>query len=86
MAFVEIYTRAFCGYSTRAVELLRSKEVEFVEYDVTMDAAKRAEMVERADGRSTLPQIFIDSVGIGGCDDLVALDEAGKLDVLLKPN
>lgn len=84
MAAVEIYTRAFCGYSTRAIDLLTRKDVDFVEYDVTMDAAKRAEMVERASGRNTLPQVFIDGVHIGGCDDLYALEEDGKLDALLK--
>lgn len=84
MALVEIYFREMCGYSSRALQLLRTKDIDFVEYDATMNADLRAEMVKRADGRNTFPQIFIDGVGIGGCDDLFALNASGELDEMLK--
>ncbi|WP_066556301.1 glutaredoxin 3 [Croceicoccus bisphenolivorans] len=80
---VEIYTQFGCGYCHRAVALLKSKGVEFTEYDTTMDRQKRAEMVERKPDARTVPQIFIDDVAIGGSDDLAALDSAGKLDPML---
>ncbi|MCW2361748.1 glutaredoxin 3 [Sphingobium sp. B1D7B] len=83
MAHVEIYTRAFCGYCARATALLREKGVDFEEYDLTMGGEKRAEMIERANGRATFPQIFIDGQHIGGSDDLMALERSGKLDPLL---
>jgi glutaredoxin 3 len=84
MAKVEIYTSPFCGYCFRAKRLLDSKGVAFEEYDVMMDHAKKSEMADRAGGRSTVPQIFIDGCHIGGCDELHALDAAGKLDPLLE--
>ncbi|MCW2338039.1 glutaredoxin 3 [Sphingobium sp. B2D3A] len=83
MAHVEIYTRAFCGYCARATALLREKGVDFEEYDLTMGGEKRAEMIERANGRATFPQIFIGGQHIGGSDDLMALERSGKLDPLL---
>jgi len=83
MASVEIYTKAFCPYCTRALRLLRSKGVTPDERDVTFDAAGRAEMIDRAGGRTTVPQVFIDGRHVGGCDDLVALDARGGLDPLL---
>ncbi|HZL59746.1 MAG TPA: glutaredoxin 3 [Stellaceae bacterium] len=83
MAKVEIYATMFCPYCARARGLLSKKGVEFVEIDVMMDDAKRDEMVERAGGRSTVPQIFIDGRHIGGADELVLLDGQGKLDALL---
>ena len=83
MAKVEIYTKAFCPYCTRAMRLLADKGVDPQEYDITTDRAKRAEMLDRAKGRSTVPQIFIDGAHVGGSDDLAALDRAGKLDALL---
>lgn len=83
MAKVEIYTKAFCGFSVRAMRLLDQKGVEYAEYDITMDAPKRAEMIQRASGRTTVPQVFIDDRHIGGCDDLMALDRSGGLDPLL---
>ena len=83
MATVEIYTKAFCPYCSRAMQLLAKKGVEPTEYDITVDRAKRAEMLDRAKGGSTVPQIFIDGVYVGGSDDLAALDRAGKLDPLL---
>src|SRR5690606_17830488 len=84
MPHVEIYTRAFCGYCARALALLRDKGVEFVEYDGTMGGPVRAEMIRRADGGATFPQIFIYGAHVGGCDDLMALEAGGKLDALLK--
>ena len=83
MAKVEIYTKAFCPYCTRALKLLAAKGVEPQEFDITMGGPKRAEMLERANGRTTVPQIFIGETHVGGCDDLYALDRAGKLDPLL---
>jgi glutaredoxin 3 len=83
MADVTIYTRQFCPYCTRAVSLLKSKNVKFNEIDAGMDAAKKAEMVERSGGGRTFPQIFIGETHIGGCDDMMALERAGKLDSLL---
>jgi glutaredoxin 3 len=83
MTRVEIYTRIFCGYCARARQLLESKGVDYEEYDITMDAAKRAEMLHRAPGRTTVPQIFIDGRHVGGSDDLYALDRDGRLDPML---
>ncbi|MGC6331385.1 glutaredoxin 3 [Rhizorhabdus sp. FW153] len=83
MAKVEIYTKAFCPYCARAKSLLESKGVAYEEYDISMGGPKRTEMLERAKGGSTVPQIFIDGAHVGGCDDIHALDRAGKLDPLL---
>lgn len=83
MAKVEIYTKAWCPYCSRAMALLSSKGVEAEEHDITMGGLGRAEMIERANGRTTVPQIFIDGRHIGGSDDLAALDRRGKLDPLL---
>ena len=83
MANVEIYTKAFCGYCHRAKGLLERKGVAFQEYDITLGGAKRGEMLGRANGRTTVPQIFIDGRHIGGSDDLARLDQAGQLDALL---
>jgi glutaredoxin 3 len=80
---VEIYTQFGCPYCHRAKALLDAKGVTYTEYDVTMDTKKRTEMAERKPGARTVPQIFIDDAAIGGCDDLHALDAAGKLDALL---
>ena len=86
MARIEIYTKFLCPYCTRARSLLKSKGVKAVEeYDITMDGARRAEMLARANGRTTVPQIFIDGRHIGGSDDLATLDRAGGLDPLLAP-
>lgn len=82
-ATVEIYTKFACPYCVRAKHLLDSKGVRYTEYDVTMDSGKRAEMVVRAPGARTVPQIFINDVAVGGSDDLRALDSQGKLDNLL---
>jgi glutaredoxin 3 len=83
MAHVEVYTRIFCGYCVRAKELLDAKGAAYDEIDTTLNGALKAEMVRRAGGRSTVPQIFIDGVHVGGCDDLHALDAAGRLDAML---
>ena len=83
MARVDIYTTRYCPYCHAAKRLLSHKGVEFTEIDVTGDAKRRSEMVARANGRMTVPQIFIGSTHVGGYDDLAALDRAGKLDPLL---
>lgn len=83
MAHVEIYTRAFCGYCSRALALLRDKGVDFEQYDLTMGGPQREEMIQRANGRATFPQIFIDNQHVGGSDDLMELERSGKLDALL---
>ncbi len=83
MAKVEIYTKFTCGYCFRAKALLNSKEVAFEETDITMGGPKRQEMIQRAGGSTTVPQIFINDQHIGGSDDLAALEAAGKLEELL---
>lgn len=85
-AKVEIYTTMFCPYCYRAKALLKSKGVDYVEYDVGGSGEARAAMRARAEGRHTVPQVFIDDVGIGGSDDLAALDRQGKLDTMLGVN
>jgi len=82
-AKVEIYTKLGCPYCVAAKALLDSKGVSYQEYDITMGGPKRAEMQERVPGAMTVPQILIDNCGVGGCDDIHALDRAGKLDPLL---
>ena len=84
MARVEIYTKVFCSFCTRAKHLLAAKGVEPEEYDITMGGQDRATMIQRAGGRTTVPQIFIDGRHVGGCDDLHALDARGQLDRLLR--
>lgn len=83
MAHVEIYTKAFCGYCARAKSLLDGKGVDYIEYDITMGGPKRSEMLDRAKGGVTVPQIFIDGDLVGGSDTLMALEREGKLDALL---
>ena len=83
MAKIEIYTKAFCGFCFRAKALLDSKGAPYEEYDITMGGPQRNEMLDRSNGRTTVPQIFIDGQHIGGCDDLQALDARGGLDPLL---
>jgi glutaredoxin 3 len=82
MARIEIYTTPFCGYCARAKGLLDAKGAAYEEMDVMMDDKKRSEMRERA-RRTTVPQIFINGEHIGGSDELVALEKAGRLDALL---
>jgi glutaredoxin 3 len=83
MADVVIYTRPFCGYCARAIALLNQKGVAFTEIEAGMDPDKRREMVQLSGGRSTFPQIFIGGEHIGGCDEMLALERASKLDPLL---
>jgi len=83
MANVEIYTGMMCGYCAAAKRLLKNKGVEFTETDVTWKPGKRAEMMQRAKGSHSVPQIFIDDEHVGGCDELYALDAAGTLDAKL---
>ena len=82
-ALVKIYTRKGCGYCTAAERLLDQKGVAYEQVDCTGDHATRRWLVEASGGRTTVPQIFIDGVAIGGYDDLRALDRAGELDRLL---
>ncbi len=79
MAKVEIYTKTFCGFCVRARHLLQAKGVEFEEYVIDSGGPKREEMIQRAKGRTTVPQIFIDGRHVGGCTDLFALEHDGKL-------
>jgi glutaredoxin 3 len=83
MPAIEIYTTPFCPYCSAAKDLLTRKGVTFTEINVMGDPARRSEMVARAQGGRTVPQIFIGKTHVGGCDDLYELDEAGKLDPLL---
>jgi len=80
MPRVEIYSTLFCPYCSRAKSLLDRKGVKYINFDIIEDGSKREEMLKRAGGRTSVPQIFIDGEHIGGCDDLYALDRAGKLD------
>jgi glutaredoxin 3 len=83
MQDVTIYTRQWCGYCTAAKRLLDEKGVAYTEHDATSSPELRSEMLAKSNGRTTFPQIFIGSRHVGGCDDLHALDRAGKLDQLL---
>jgi glutaredoxin 3 len=80
---IEIYTTRYCPYCTAAKRLLSHKGAKFTEIDVSGDPKGRSDMVARANGRTTVPQIFIGSTHVGGYDDLAALDQAGKLEALL---
>lgn len=81
---IEIYTKWGCPYCVRAKALLDEKGVAYQEHDVTLGGPKKAEMLERAPGAMTVPQIFIGATAVGGCDDLQALERAGKLDPMLR--
>jgi glutaredoxin 3 len=83
MPDVEIYTQPWCPFCERAVHILTTKGIEFREIDAPNGSKARVEARERSGGRTTVPQIFIGGEHIGGCDDLVALDRAGKLNSLL---
>lgn len=83
-AYIEIFTRPGCGYCSAAKSLLTRKSAAFTEYDVATDPKFRDEMTARVGGGATFPQIFIDKIHIGGCDELYALDREGKLDGLLQ--
>jgi glutaredoxin 3 len=83
MALVEIYTTPLCPYCWRAKRLLGQKGVSFVEIDLWQHPERRSEMVGRADGRRTVPQLFVDGRAIGGSDELAALERSGELDAML---
>ncbi|PJE27598.1 glutaredoxin 3 [Pseudooceanicola antarcticus] len=83
MPAIELYTRPTCGFCHAAKRLLRDKGVSFTDIDINVEPERRAEMIQRANGGSTVPQIFIGDVHVGGCDELYALENAGKLDALL---
>ena len=84
MPHVEIYSSMLCPYCHQAKRLLKSKGVAFEEVDVMLSPGRRKEMMERASGRHTVPQIFVDDRHVGGCDDLYELDARGDLDRLLR--
>lgn len=83
MAEVTIYTRMMCGYCAAAKRLLDSKGVDYTEHDASFSPDLRQEMISRANGRSTFPQIFIGDTHVGGSDELHALERSGRLDALL---
>lgn len=83
MAQVEIYTKGTCPYCARARRLLDDKGAAYDEYEIGSDPDKRTEMIQRANGRSTVPQIFIDGRHVGGSDDLAELERRGQLDPML---
>ena len=85
MAQITLYTKDYCPYCTKAKNLFKRKGIEqFTEIDITHDEKLQQEMIEKSGGRKTVPQIFINGTHVGGCDDLYALNDAGKLDALLK--
>ncbi len=84
MPNIEVYSSLFCPYCARAKNLLKKKGVEFTEIDVDGDPAVREAMIERAQGRTSVPQIFFDDKLIGGSDDLMALEVSGELDQMLQ--
>ena len=83
MPRVEIYTKAFCPYCSRAKRLLDGKGVAYDEHDITMGGPDRATMIERADGKTTVPQVFVGEYHVGGSDDLASAEGSGELDRLL---
>jgi glutaredoxin 3 len=83
MAEIEIFTQPYCPYCARAVALLTGKGVAFKEIDAPYGTPERREAITRSGGRTTVPQIFINGASVGGCDDLMALEAAGRLDPLL---
>lgn len=83
MATIEIYTKPTCGFCHMAKRLLNSKGISYAEVNITAQPERRAEMIQRANGGSTVPQIFVGGEHVGGCDDLLALERGGKLDALL---
>lgn len=81
---VEIYTSPLCGFCHAAKRLLTKKGVSFTEYDIWADPVRKPEMMRRSGGRHTVPQIFVGETHVGGCDELHALERAGRLDALLR--
>ncbi len=84
MPAITIYTKSWCPYCSAAKDLLKTKGAAFTEIDIEAKAGARAEMIQKAQGRSTVPQIFIGERHVGGCDDLYALDQGGQLEKLLQ--
>ncbi len=84
MKKVEIYTWQYCPFCIRAKSLLNKKNIDFIEYKIDGDESAREKMIERANGKRSLPQIFINNNSIGGCDDLYSLEEENKLDSLIE--
>jgi glutaredoxin 3 len=84
MSHVTIYTKPYCPYCVRALSLLEQKGIAFTEIEAGFDPEKRQEMMRRAGGRATFPQIFVGDLHIGGCDEMMALERAGELDPLLR--
>ncbi|HKL65621.1 MAG TPA: glutaredoxin 3 [Roseovarius sp.] len=84
MPRIEIYSSPLCGFCHAAKRLLKKKGAAFSEINVLAQPRRKAEMMDRARGRHTVPQIFIGETHVGGCDELYALDRAGKLDILLQ--
>ncbi len=82
MSHIEIYTKSYCGYCQRAKKLLKRKGLSFYEYEITHDAIMRDEMISRS-GRTTVPQVFIDGIHVGGGEDLAKANESGELDLIL---
>ncbi|MBE0413105.1 glutaredoxin 3 [Yoonia sp.] len=83
MSMIEIYTKPTCGFCHMAKRLLTAKGVSFTEVNISAQPERRGEMIQRAGGRSTVPQIFINGKHVGGCDQLLGLDRQGKLDAML---
>ena len=81
---VEIFTSPYCGFCNRAKSLLRDKSIDYIELDIIFNPNLRSEMISRSNGQSTVPQIFINSMHIGGCRELYALEFAGKLNSILE--
>ena len=81
---IQIYTANFCGYCTLAKKMLTEKNVPFVETNLTLEPTKRSEMIERSSGRSSVPQIFISNMHVGGYDEISQLEKSGRLDAILK--
>lgn len=86
MPSIDIYTKDYCPFCHRALALLQAKKVSFNQIKIDLNPEQRAPMIERARGRSTVPQIFINEAHIGGCDDLMLLERQGELDALLNKN
>ncbi len=84
MTKVEIYSSLFCPYCTRVKRLLDQKGIDYTDIDVIADTSKRSEMMRRASGETSVPQIFIGGTHVGGCDELYALERQGRLDALLQ--
>ena len=84
MAKIDIYTKAYCPYCSHAIALLKSKSADYTEIKIDGDMAMRSAMIERSNGSYTVPQIFINDIHVGGCDELVDLERNNKLDVLIE--